>query len=210
MKIRTSLLNFDFEWLFVLVVFVTFFSPTVLKLLEAFYMCYMFIFFHELSHMFVAAILGKKIDTLRFMLAGVCVSFKSEYNNNKTKEKTKNIVIYLAGPCSNLLLAYIFNKVPMIFEINIFLAILNFFPIFPLDGYKILKEIFAIFNIKNKRKIMDVISCFFLFAIFSISAVQIMFFKTPTMLIFSIYLLILKYSQNTCFCMDDIMSKIVD
>ena len=54
-----------------------------------------------------------------------------------------NILIYLAGPISNIILALVFYRIRFIFEINLSLAIINLFPIYPLDGYNVLENVFG-------------------------------------------------------------------
>ena len=134
MKIKTPFFIIEFEIMFLIVFFSFILSNEIKKILFSFYMCYSFIIFHELSHMFVATILGKEIKLFKFSLAGVNICFS---NLNKLSIY-KEILIYLAGPFSNIVLATLFQYNKMIFEVNLSLAIINLIPIFSLDGYNIL------------------------------------------------------------------------
>lgn len=199
MEINLKYFRIYIEYIFLIVLFVCILSPKIAKILSNFYLCYLFILFHELSHVFVASILRKDIDKLNITLSGVSVSFKIkryEIGNITTKlELLKDIAVYLAGPISNLLLAFLFFKIELVFEINIFLAFLNFLPIYPLDGYNIVNRLFRVFGI-NKVKasiITDNISNFFIFAFILCSIFIFVYLKNFSFIIFSFYLLVLKY-----------------
>lgn len=188
MKIKTPFFIIEFEIMFVIVFFSFILSNEIKKILFSFYMCYLFIIFHELSHMFVATILGKEIKLFKFSLAGVNICFS---NLNKFSIY-KEILIYLAGPVSNIVLATLFQYNKMIFEVNLSLAIINLIPIFPLDGYNILYNILR--NLNNNI-ILEIISgiCILILSLFSI--IQIIYTKNISILIFLIYILVI-YLNN--------------
>ncbi|MEG2310632.1 MAG: hypothetical protein RSB76_01435, partial [Clostridia bacterium] len=163
MKINTPYFIIEIEWLLIIVIFITILSPKVETTLQPFFVCYLFILFHELSHVFVASIFGKNMDKFKISLSGVCVSFEKrryEYKNKYKKNDIYDLFIYLAGPISNILLALIFRNNILIFQLNMSLAILNLIPIFPLDGYNIFKSLLQIFNVENFKIeiISDIIS----------------------------------------------------
>lgn len=188
MKIKTPFFIIEFEIMFLIVFFSFILSNEIKKILFSFYMCYLFIIFHELSHMFVATILGKEIKLFKFSLAGVNICFS---NLNKLSIY-KEILIYLAGPFSNIVLATLFQYNKMIFEVNLSLAIINLIPIFPLDGYNILYNILR--NLNNNI-ILEIISgiCILILSLFSI--IQIIYTKNISILIFLIYILVI-YLNN--------------
>ena len=188
MKIKTPFFIIEFEIMFLIVFFSFILSNEIKKILFSFYMCYLFIIFHELSHMFVATILGKEIKLFKFSLAGVNICFS---NLNKFSIY-KEILIYLAGPVSNIVLATLFQYNKMIFEVNLSLAIINLIPIFPLDGYNILYNILR--NLNNNI-ILEIISgiCILILSLFSI--IQIIYTKNISILIFLIYILVI-YLNN--------------
>lgn len=199
MNIKTPLLNIEIEPLFLTVIFITILSSIFRQYITSYFICYLFIFFHELSHMFVASILAKEIDKFKFSISGVSIKFKeNSYFKNKKIENIKNMAIYFAGPLSNLLLAYLFKSNKMIFNINIFLALVNLLPIFPLDGYNILKNIFFIMNgkenkIKNIFKIIYIIT---FVIVLSFAIIQIIITKNPSIFIFLIYIYIINQKNN--------------
>ena len=72
---------------------------------------------------------------------------------SKTNNKSiKWLLIFLAGPISNIILAIIFKNVTMVYTINLALAIINLIPIYPLDGYNIFEIILKVL-IKDKKHI---------------------------------------------------------
>ncbi len=192
MKINTPYFTLKIEVLLIIVFLISILFENVRNFLYSFYICYLFIVFHELSHMFIAAILGKEIKDFKMSLAGVCITFKEEkYEKIKITKinNIKNIFIYLAGPLSNLIIAVLFQNIKLIFEINIFFALLNLIPLYPLDGYNILQNILMIIKSKEKNKsILKILEKVILLIFFTISILQIIYFKNPSMIIFVIYI----------------------
>ena len=78
----------------------------------------------------------------------------------------------------------------MIYEINLSLAIINLFPIYPLDGYNILKNVLGTFN--SKYNYLNIIQNLLLFFLFLLSIYQFFYFKSITIFVFSIYILLIK------------------
>ena len=153
--------------------------------LTSYFVCYLFIAFHELSHIIFASFFGYKIIRVKLSIAGVCVSFKE--NNNITL--FKKIIIYIAGPLSNICLAIIFYNVRFVCEINIFLAILNLMPIYPLDGYNILKSILEF--TENIRYLSYFEKMFFIFLIV-ISICIMLYSYNPSLCVFCMYIMLIK------------------
>lgn len=197
MKIKTPYFTLEIEILFIITLLISIFSLNFRNYLSNYYICYLFILFHELSHMFVASIFGKEINQFKLSLSGVNISFKEEYLNSMNIFKIKNILIYAAGPLSNILLSILFINNKMIFSINIFLAILNLLPIYPLDGYNILECILNIFfNVEKCNIIIDIISKFLFLLLFILAIFQLIILKNPSILIFLIYIIILNESYK--------------
>ena len=200
MKIKTPFFTIEIESLFFIILLITIFSSNFRIYILNYFICYLFILFHELSHMFVASILGKEIDNFKFSISGVNISFKRndifDFSNNKI---IKNIIIYIAGPLSNILLSIIFKNNILVYQVNMFLAIINLLPIFPLDGYNILLNVFKLFNNIEKDKcylITEYIGNIFFFVLLIISLYQILYFKNPSIIIFLIYVFLLRQNQK--------------
>ena len=75
-----------------------------------------------------------------------------------------------------------------------FFCIINLVPIYPLDGYNILKNILKSFNLKNINieKIMNRISNIFLTLLLIVGMIQIVMVKKIAIFMFCIYLFMLK------------------
>ena len=164
MILRLNSFFIEIENLFIIVLISFFFSDKIKLFLTSYFVCYLFIIFHELSHIIFASIFGKKIRKLKLSIAGVCVVF----NNNDGLKIIKKIIIYLAGPLGNIILALLFRNIDFVFEINIFLAILNLMPVYPLDGYNILN---CILTSLNKISYLKSIETFFLSFLLVISII---------------------------------------
>ncbi len=101
----------------------------------------------------------------------------------------EKIILYASGPIINVFtykIAKIYN-----FEIfaiiNFYIAVLNIFPIIPLDGGNILKSVFEIFNNKLRAsKIMICVNYVFILII------CIMMFQNPNILKFSFIIISLR------------------
>lgn len=119
----------------IIVLFVCLLSNVARSYLSNYYICYLFIIFHEFSHMAIAALFGSNVKKINIKLCGLSINLAKRFYGIKAA------LIYIAGPLSNLLLAFMFYNIPIVFEINICLALVNLIPIKPLDGYNILNLI---------------------------------------------------------------------
>ena len=195
MKIKTPFLVLEIEILFIIVIFISIFSSTFFDYILNYFICYSFILFHELSHMFMASVFGKEIDIFKFSISGVNIKFKEE-SNKKNINILKEILIYIVGPFSNVFLAMLLKNNIMIFQMNLFLAFINILPIYPLDGYNILRNIFYIFFSKKKSNIILECTNKFVFIIMLVIALlQVIFLKNPSIIIFYIYIFFI--NQNS-------------
>jgi stage IV sporulation protein FB len=129
----------------------------------------------------MASIFNIRLISIKISICGICAVIEQ-----KNKNMIINLLIYVAGPLSNLFLALIFINQKMIFELNMFLFILNVLPIYPLDGSKIINLL-----ISNK-KTESMISNIFLYIISIISIYQIIKYKSFSFIIFFMYLLSFK------------------
>ena len=190
MILRLNSFFIEIENLFIIVLISFFFSDKIKLFLTSYFVCYLFIIFHELSHIIFASIFGKKIRKLKLSIAGVCVVF----NNNDGLKIIKKIIIYLAGPLGNIILALLFRNIDFVFEINIFLAILNLMPVYPLDGYNILKCILTFFNKINCLKSIEFI---FLSLFLVVSTITFFMYFNPSLIIFFMYIILIKcFTKN--------------
>lgn len=114
--------------------------------LEMFYIAYGVMTLHELSHLLAAKIIGLRTAYIAFHPFGVNLKLKNKLICRLSDE----IILYLAGPFCNILLAcaallaYHFYPNPWLrffYGSNIMLFVMNMLPITPLDGGIVLKKL---------------------------------------------------------------------
>lgn len=89
-----------------------------------FFILYIFIFFHELSHALASILLGEKVWSIRLLPWGCMLSLST------IPGKKHSFFIFLAGPLFNLFM-YFLGIFP---TENLSLALFNLIPVMPLDG----------------------------------------------------------------------------
>ena len=155
-----------------------------------------FITIHELIHMTIGIILGFSPEKIEVRPLGLSLTFYSFSESNELKK----ILVYLAGPIANLLLAYVFYQINInsyCIYINLALGIFNLLPIMPLDGGKILKEILKIRKGKiqayRHTMLIGTVCLIFLTFTYSIAIIKI---KNIWILLTIIYLWHLKIMED--------------
>lgn len=152
----------------------------------------LFIFLHELAHILVGLALGFKVSSISMNIFG----FSAQLYAYKSKKSLIRIITYLAGPIFNLICAIVFyfSKLENEFALkliytNLLLFVFNLFPILPLDGGKILKEVLKNFiGNKNASVVMSAVTKVFLIMISAIYSVAILKIKNFAILFLIIYL----------------------
>lgn len=151
-----------------------------------------FIIIHEIVHALVGILLGFKPKVFKLNPLGVLIEFYS-YNN---ASYIKKILIFLAGPISNILLSSIFYFIDIEFELktkliytNLLIGIFNLIPIIPLDGGRIFKEILTNFiGNKNANEFMIISTKVILAIITLIYSIVIFKMKNIAIFLLIIYL----------------------
>ncbi|MCI8276831.1 MAG: hypothetical protein HFJ46_02740 [Clostridia bacterium] len=151
-----------------------------------------FIIIHEIVHALVGILLGFKPKVFKLNPLGVLIEFYS-YNN---ASYIKKILIFLAGPISNILLSLIFYFIDIEFELktkliytNLLIGIFNLIPIIPLDGGRIFKEILTNFiGNKNANEFMIISTKVILAIITLIYSIVIFKMKNIAIFLLIIYL----------------------
>ena len=151
----------------------------LLSLNKSIILAFISIFLHEISHIVVAKRNGCKFNNFKIHIYGT----NAEFINIDELSKKEKIQIYLAGPCMNLAIAFIFFLVGLIINnsiidkiinINLSLLFFNILPAYPLDGSRILETILS--EKILYKKVNDIIS--------KISYIIAMFLITITLIVF--------------------------
>lgn len=151
--------------------------------LANYFMCYLFIVFHELSHMLVASIFGVHTKRLNIKLSGLNIEI-----DQKKDKGIKWFLIFLAGPLSNLVLSIMFYKIQMVCIINTALMLINIMPIYPLDGYNILDSLFYKLDLKTKNKLLKNIELITFAILSTLGIMQLVFYKNVSLILMDIYI----------------------
>ena len=195
-------------FLFVLIFYFT-------KQIDLYASVMIFAFLHEIGHLIAGVMCGLKPKTINVMPIGFSILFNLQIDDYNTKIRNgsilsiKKIVIALAGPIVNLMIAAIilFYKIE-IFGIdtqnlvyaNIIIAIFNLMPIYPLDGGRIIKNVLEIFiNRKNSIKYTNYISNFTVWIITAIASIGVLYLKNIAILLVIVYLWIINYRENNYY-----------
>lgn len=148
----------------------------ITRKLEMFYIAYAVMTLHELSHLLAARIIGLRTAYIAFHPFGVNLKLKNKLICRLSDE----IILYLAGPCCNIVLAsvslliYYFYPNPWLrffYGSNILLFIMNMLPIVPLDGGIVLKKLLMYrVGYRTAGKIMTAVSAVIDTALFVLGA----------------------------------------
>ena len=174
-----------------------------------------FAFFHECGHLFAGVALGFKPESLSINPMGLSIKFRInplDYNKKVHKANIlalKRIIIALAGPMVNFIIAIIFcliniNNLKIDYKFiiysNLLIGLFNLIPIYPLDGGRILKNIIHIFRGLDESHIyMNTISnaCVIILTVFS--SIGILYLKNIAILFITVYLWYLVINQNKLY-----------
>lgn len=176
--------------------------------IEIYALIMIFALIHELSHLICGVILGFKPDTFKIMPLGFEIEFATnvqDYNKKVVKSNMlslKKILIALAGPLINLFilcLGLIFKMDNNIIYSNLLIAIFNLIPIYPLDGGRILKNIFKmLFGKKRAIRYINVLSNSVMIILTLCGSIFIMVYKNIAifLLIFVLWVMIIKENKR--------------
>ena len=147
-----------------------------------------FALIHELGHLMAGIFLKLKPKSLNFMPFGISLTFET-YGYKKLIE-IKKILIAVAGPLTNLIICVITmflhinsETKQIIIYSNLLIALFNLIPIYPLDGGRILKNIFRFKYDKMKSdRIVNKISNTLIILATALSSVGILYLKNLAIL----------------------------
>lgn len=182
------------------------------KQIEIYAMFMIFAIVHEMAHLICGIVMGLKPKTLKIMPVGVCIEFGTrlaDYNNKVKKSNQlaiKKIIIAIAGPLINFIIAVfllIFKptinnvNIENIIYCNILIAIFNMLPIYPLDGGRILKNIFKIYLGKRQAiEIIHLISNLSVIFVTAIASIAIYCYENIAILFIIAFLWVMLIKEN--------------
>ena len=158
---------------------------------------------HELGHSYVASCHGYRLNKITLMPFGAVVS-----GNIEGLKATDEIKVALAGPFINLAVALFFVATWWIFpesyaftdvvaESNFVMAVINFLPVFPLDGGRIVLAFLSSKINKSKAiRIMKVSGIIFSIILFALFIASIFYTINFSILLFSLFLLFSTLSRE--------------
>lgn len=135
---------------------------------------YLIAFIHEIFHCIGAFIFKLNVNKITFLPFGFYAEIDNLYNTKWYQE----LIIIIMGPISFFLSSfiinclYIYGKISFLLYqeikmVNLFILIFNLLPIYPLDGYRIIKIFLELFISEKKvLKISNIISLLFTFIMF--------------------------------------------
>ena len=159
-----------------------------------FLISYLIMTIHELAHLLSAKCIGLKCSHITFYPFGLNLKLKNTIIYSLSDE----IILYLSGPFSNILMALItlfagFKNqyfVDFYFK-NIALCLVNILPIIPLDGGMVLKKILNYkLGYDGGNKAMKILSLFFFMVVLLFFTVLLYYNSfNPSMCIFFIFII---------------------
>ena len=187
MKLKIKEFNIYLDETILVVGFLCLFFVSIREYFENYFICYLFIVFHEFAHIFIASLFGVKITKLSIRISGLNINL-----NNYNRQGIKWLIIFLAGPVSNISLAILLKNIPMVYTINLALAIINLIPIYPLDGYSVFEIILSGFTIKqkSKEKIQNCTEIMVIILLVTVGIYQVVILRNLSIILMVFYIII--------------------
>lgn len=195
------------------------------KQIEIYAMFMIFTMIHECAHLICGMLLGLKLQSLKIMPLGLCIEFKTkpEDYNQKVKKANKlvvkKLVIALAGPIANFIIAilfyvqniHLFNiSSEYIIYVNLLIGIFNLLPIYPLDGGRVLKNMIRIgLGREVASKCSNIISNIVAVLTTAIASIVILFYQNVAIFFIIIYLWVIVIRENKRYNLKSKIERII-
>ena len=168
MKLKANELNKvsispSFLLLIVLCLFGGFFKRSLILLIS--------LFFHELGHLFLIRLFKAKISSVSITGIGIFINVSDYYKLSLLKK----VLISLGGIIVNILIVLITIHIPGVItkelmKINIILALFNCLPIYPLDGFQLIRHFLnCIYEDEYLNDLLSLVSMLLIAALFIIA-----------------------------------------
>lgn len=176
-----------------------------------------FALLHEIGHILAGLILGLRPEAVSIIPSGFCVKFKTNYDDynvkikNASKISLKKLIIAMAGPLVNVIIliaSYIYievtkNMTVFNFQINeiiysnFLILIFNLLPIYPLDGGRILKEMFnMMYGIITSYELINKISNITIILLTILTSIFILQYHNFAVIVVLTYLWLIVIKEN--------------
>ncbi|MDE6241966.1 MAG: hypothetical protein K2M08_06080 [Anaeroplasmataceae bacterium] len=143
--------RFKIDYSFLLLLCIISLSPKQSIIVKLF-LC---LFIHEIGHLFFITLFRYKIEKLELSIFGFFLKLE-----NTKEEFYKDFIIYFGGIFFNLILYFLIPDETMR-KINLILILFNSLPIYPLDGFNIIKTSLSyFFPYRFVLKMMSIVSLF--------------------------------------------------
>ena len=148
---------------------------------KIFFIAYMFIIMHELSHMIMALILNVDIEEITLLPFGVNAKYSGRIN------MLNEFLIAIIGPIATLFFAFVYQN-DTYFKINFLILLFNLIPIYPLDGGRIIRVFFVrVLGQKLGNKLNKLLNHFFMSVLIFFAIYMLIKYKNISFLLLSIY-----------------------